>query len=88
VVLTGRRRPLWLASIILLVWSVCSHVRLWIAISGIGLTFLLFVVATGEQYVATLSNADLSDMGLGWFGAIAFYGVGWYLSRKATLKLR
>lgn len=73
-----------LGAIVLLVRSVRSRVRPWIVIAAIGLTFVIFAFATGEQYVSTLSKADLSDMGLGWFGAIATYGVGWYLNRKAT----
>lgn len=73
-----------LAAIVVLVWSARSHDRRWIAISALGLAFVIVAIATGEQYVATLSNTDLSDMGIGWFGAIATYGAGWYLSRKAT----
>ena len=73
-----------LGAIALLVRSVRSRVRPWIAISAIGLAFVIFAFATGEQYVSTLSNADLSDMGIGWFGAIATYGVGWYLNHKSA----
>ncbi|HEY5272144.1 MAG TPA: hypothetical protein VIJ34_02805 [Acidimicrobiales bacterium] len=73
-----------LGAIALLVRSVRSRVRPWIVISAIGLAFVIFAFATGEQYVSTLSNADLSDMGIGWFAGIATYGVGWFLNRKAT----
>ena len=73
-----------LGAIVLLVRSVRSRVRPWVAVSAIGLAFVIFAFATGEQYVSTLDNSALSDMGLGWFGAIATYGVGWYLNRKSA----
>jgi len=72
-----------IGAVALLLRSVHSRVRSWIVVSGIGLTFVIIAFAMGEQYVSTLSNTDLSDMGLGWFGAIAAYGVGWYLSRAS-----
>jgi hypothetical protein len=53
-------------------------------ISAIGLAFVILAFAMGEQYVSALNNTALSDMGLGWFGAIATYGVGWFLNRNAT----
>ncbi|MGA2211567.1 MAG: hypothetical protein ABSH30_18290 [Acidimicrobiales bacterium] len=73
-----------LGAVVLLVRSVRSRVRPWMAVSAIGLAFVIFAFATGEQYVSALNNTALSDMGLGWFGAIATYGVGWYYGRKAT----
>ena len=73
-----------LGTVVLLVGSVRSHVRTRIVISAIGLVFVILAVATGEQYVSTLSNTDLSDMGIGWFGAIAAYATGWYLNRKTA----
>ena len=71
-----------LAAIVLVLRSLHSGDRSSIVVSLIGLGFVLFAWAMGEQYVATLKNGALSDMGIGWFGAIASYGIGWYLHRK------
>jgi hypothetical protein len=73
-----------LGAIALLVRSVRSRVRPWMVISAIGLAFVILAFAMGEQYVSSLGNTALSDMGIGWFGAIATYGVGWYLNRRAA----
>jgi mannose/fructose/N-acetylgalactosamine-specific phosphotransferase system component IID len=73
-----------LGATVLLVRSVHSRVQSWIVISAIGLAFVIFAFARGAQYVSTLNNNQLDNMGIGWFGAIATYGVGWYLNRKAT----
>jgi uncharacterized membrane protein YozB (DUF420 family) len=70
-----------IAAIALLVRSVRSHNRTWILISMLGVAFVLLAFAMGEIYVTNLNNSALSNMGLAWFGAIATYGVGWYLSR-------
>ena len=73
-----------LGAAVLLAWSVRSRVRPWMAISAIGLAFVVLAFAMGEQYVTGLSNTALNDMSIGWFGAIATYGVGWYLNRQAA----
>jgi hypothetical protein len=73
-----------LGSIVLLIQSARSRVRSWILISAIGMAFVIFAFVMGEQYVSDLSNSELSDMSLGWFAAIATYGVGWYLYRHAS----
>ena len=70
-----------IAAIVLLVRSVRTHNRTWILLSTLGVAFVLLAFAMGETYVSNLSNSALSDMGLAWFGAIATYGAGWYLSR-------
>jgi len=73
-----------LAAIVLLVRSIRSGDRASIVVSLVGLAFVLLAWATGEQYVATLKNSALSNMGIGWFGAIATYGAGWYLKRTRS----
>ncbi len=73
-----------IAAIALLVKSVRSHNRTWIVLSALGAVFVLLAFAMGEMYVTSLSNSALSNMGLAWFGAIATYGVGWYLSRTTV----
>ncbi|MGA2529466.1 MAG: hypothetical protein ABSG36_09935 [Acidimicrobiales bacterium] len=77
-----------LTAIVLLIRSIRSGDRSSIVVSLIGLAFVLLAWAMGEQYVATLKNSALSDMGIGWFGAIAAYGTGWYLKRTRSTTVR
>jgi len=77
-----------LTAIVLLIRSIHSGDRSSIVASLIGLGFVLLAWAMGEQYVATLKNSALSDMGIGWFGAIATYGAGWYLNRTRPPTMR
>jgi hypothetical protein len=43
---------------------------------------VMLAFASGEDYVVTLRESALNYMSIGWFGAVATYGVGWYLGRK------
>lgn len=72
-------------AVVPLIWSGHSHGPLWIVVSAVGLAFVILAFARGEQYVSTMSNTDLSNGGIGWFGAIATHGVGWYLNHKAVV---
>ncbi len=73
-----------LAALILFVRSIRSHHLTWILESGVGLAFVLIAFASGEIYVATLSNGSLSAMGLSCFGAMVTFGAGWYLNRDSA----
>ena len=68
----------------LFVRSAASRNRLWVALSALGLAFSALAWAMGDKYVATLSKASLTGMGLGWLGAIVTYGAGWLLGRRAV----
>ncbi len=75
-----------ITAVALLVRSFRSHNRIWLLLSALGVAFVLFAFVAGETYVSTLSNSALSDMGLGWFGAIVAYSVGWYVSRVKVVR--
>jgi hypothetical protein len=77
-----------LTAVVLLIRSIHSGDRSSIVVSLIGLGFVLLAWAMGEHYVATLKNSALSDMGIGWFGAIATYATGWYLNRTRPATIR
>jgi hypothetical protein len=69
-------------SAIMLIVAIRSRDRSWIALSAIGLVFILAAFVSGEDYVATLRKSELSYMSIGWLGAIVSYGIGWYVGRK------
>jgi hypothetical protein len=69
-------------SAIMLIVAIRRRDRSWIALSAIGLVFILAAFVSGEDYVATLRKSELSYMSIGWFGAIVTYGIGWYVGRK------
>ncbi|MGO8875438.1 MAG: hypothetical protein ACLQNG_06705 [Acidimicrobiales bacterium] len=58
----------------LVVRCATSRNRRWIALSAIGLAFLLLEWAMGGDYVATLSRGSLTGMSLGWLGAVVTTG--------------
>jgi hypothetical protein len=66
----------------LVVRCVPGRNRLWVALSSIGLAFVVLAWSMGVYYVATLSSGSLTGMSLGWLGAVVTYGVGWRLSSR------
>lgn len=69
-------------AVIALITSVRSRNWSWVALSIIGLAFVLLAFASGENYVVTLRKSELGYMSVGWLGAVVAYGIGWYLSRR------
>jgi hypothetical protein len=69
-------------AVILLLRILRRHDRTSIILASVGLAFVLLAYASGEIYVATQRSSAVSCMGIGWFGAIVTYGLGWYLGHK------
>lgn len=65
-----------------LITSLRGRDRPWIAVSAVGLAFVLLACAAGEDYVMSLHKSALGYMSLGWAGAVIMYGTGWYMGRK------
>jgi hypothetical protein len=68
--------------VIMLLKSLRSRQPSWILLSVAGMAFVILAYAAGEDYVTTLRKSALTLMSVGWLGAIASYGVGWYRGRK------
>jgi CDP-diglyceride synthetase len=69
-------------AVIAVIRTISAGDRLWIALSVIGLVFVLLAFASGVDYVGTLRKSALSYMSIGWVGSVVAYGAGWFLGRR------
>jgi FlaA1/EpsC-like NDP-sugar epimerase len=67
---------------LLQVRSLRSRNRSWTILAFAGLAFTLVTFVSGERFVATQLDTAISVMDVGFFGALATYGLGWRLSRR------
>jgi hypothetical protein len=70
------------AAVVALIWAIRAGDGFLIALSIIGLAFVVLAFITGVDYVGTLRKDALTYMSVGWVGAIVAYGIGWYVSRR------
>jgi uncharacterized membrane protein YbhN (UPF0104 family) len=65
-----------------LIGSIRSRDWSWIALSALGLAFVVMAFVAGDQYMMSLQKSALNYMSVGWAGAVIMYGTGRNLGRR------